>query len=64
MNKSIDINLLLQKIKELENNQKNSRNINENDLKKNLKKYEKQKELKVKEYRMQEEHGEKKFIKP
>lgn len=68
MNGSIDINLILQKIKDLESKSSSNRKLVTNDLteivNKNIKKSKKLKQVKIKEYRMQEEHGEKKFIKP
>jgi hypothetical protein len=67
MNGSIDINLILQKIKDLESKSSSDRKLEKTDLtdsNKNIKKSKKLKQVKIKEYRMQEEHGEKKFIKP
>ena len=62
----INVNLLLDKIKSLEENNNKSRKITKKDLNylnSNFKKTNKN-ENKVKDYRMQEEYGEKKFIKP
>ncbi len=67
MNGSIDINLILQKIKDLESKSSSNRKLVKTDLtdiNENIKKSKKLKQVKVKEYRLQEEHGEKKFIKP
>ena len=63
MNNNID--LILQTIKNLESNSSNSRKPNLQDfthIKTKNNKY--NREIKVKDYRMQEEYGEKKFIKP
>ena len=61
-NITTNINLILNKIKDLENVKNDSENkfLSSNSSKKS--KYIKQ--SKVKSYRMQQEHGEKKFIKP
>ena len=63
MNNNID--LILQTIKNLESNSSNYRKPNLQDftnIKTKNNKY--NRETKVKDYRMQEEYGEKKFIKP
>ena len=65
MNKSIDYELIVQKIKELEDKSSNSRNVVKTDINyinKNINK--KNKKINIKEYKIQEEFGEKKFIKP
>ena len=66
MNNNININLILEKIKSLENNNSSLRKVTKNDLNntKNYLKKQNKNDCKVKDYRMQEEHGEKKFIKP
>lgn len=72
---NIDINLILNKIESLENNNLTSRkatmndfsndfsNNSQNNSQNNINKF-KMKDFKIKDYRMQEEYGEKKFIKP
>lgn len=68
MNKSIDYELILQKIKELEDLSSKSRNVVKTDINyinhinKNINK--KNKKINIKEHKIQEEFGEKKFIKP
>ena len=66
---NIDINLILEKIKSLENDNFTSRKVISNDFscinKNNSRRHINEiKDLKIKDYRMQEEYGEKKFIKP
>ena len=69
MNKSIDYKLILQKIKELEDLSSKSRNVVKTDINhinKNINNNitKKIKKINIKEYKIQEEYGEKKFIKP
>ena len=65
MKESIDKIYLLNHIAKLEQEKKVLRRVNLSDLKTNKKeKQKKGKQEKVKGYRKQEEHGEKKFIKP
>lgn len=62
------LQLLLSKLNDLENNKSTSRKINKSDLYSTLINDNQNKihhkNPKVKSYRMQEEYGEKKFIKP
>lgn len=65
----MDLDLILEKIKSLENDNFTSRKVISNDFscinKKNSRRHINEiKDLKIKDYRMQEEYGEKKFIKP
>lgn len=67
----MDLDLILEKIKSLENNDFIGRKVILNDFTNNIhnnneKKHTNQimKDSKIKDYRMQEEYGEKKFIKP
>ena len=64
MSCNIDINLILQKIKELESESSNNRKLVKNDFTKNVKIKKNKKQIKVKDNRIQGEYGEKKFIKP
>tara|TARA_B100001123_G_C14786495_1_gene818730 strand:+ start:43 stop:237 length:195 start_codon:yes stop_codon:yes gene_type:complete len=64
MSCNIDINLILQKIKELESESSNNKKLVKNDFTKNIKIKKNKKQIKVKDNRIQGEYGEKKFIKP
>lgn len=66
MNKSINYELILQKINDLESNISKSRNIVKADINYNINinKINKNNKINIKEYKIQEEYGEKKFIKP
>ena len=62
-----NLKLLLSKLNDLENNKSSLRKINSTDLLSNqnfISKNINPNQNKIKSYRMQEEHGEKKFIKP
>ena len=66
----MNLDLILEKIKSLENNDFTGRKVILNDFTNNIHNNEKKhtnqimKDSKIKDYRMQEEYGEKKFIKP
>ena len=68
MEKDKTLKLLLSKLNDLENNNDNLRKVTISDLNLNNNTFNKntsiKKNNKIKSYRMQEEYGEKKFIKP